>query len=375
MTEWDDPDEKEMTAREDPDEKEMTEWVDPDEKEMTMTEWDDPDEIDALMKEAYGYGITNAHLYPIQKLKNAVRKERNERNQILRHQQKPRHTIRTPKYENIIGASEAKKAIINSIVRPTQHPELYPLGWERAILLFGPPGTGKTFLAAETSRLIDAKFIEKDAASVNSKWIGEAAQNVAKLFNVARELLQKSPRPIIIFIDEVDALFGKPQGCDYNIEMRNQFLKEMDAAEDNGLRLPLYLIAATNKPWDIDHGFLRRFQKRIYVKLPNTDARKKLFQLYTRDLILEPSFNPTSISELCAGYSPSDIRDLCRDASQLTLDRLFESEDVLMELGVALKPEPISYEDFKICLKQRNMSVSTDLINDYEKWALKHQAN
>lgn len=340
-----------------------------------MTEWDDPDEIDALMKEAYGYGITNPHLYPIQKLKNEVRKERNQL-QLSRQQQKPCYTVQTPEYKNIVGASEAKKAIINSIIRPTQHPELYPLGWERAILLFGPPGTGKTFLAAETSRAIDAKFIEKDAASVNSKWIGEAAQNVAKIFNVARDLLQKSPKPIIIFIDEVDALFGKTQGCeDYNIEMRNQFLKEMDAAEDNGLRLPLYLIAATNKPWNIDHGFLRRFQKRIYVKLPNTAARKKLFRLYTKDLILEPSIDLTSISELSAGYSASDIRDICRDAHQLTLDRLFESEDVLMSLGVALKPKPISNEDFKICLNKRKTSVSSDLINDFEKWALKNQAN
>ena len=329
-------------------------------------------ELDDLRWEAYQLGITNPDIYPAEQLKTLIRKKKTTNSNYKRGIWLNPRKIKDPTFRRIIGAQEAKKAILNSIVRPTQRPELYPLGWERCILLFGPPGTGKTLLAAETAREINAEFIEKDSASIQSKWIGEASQNVAKLFNEARQALKlyKSKRPIIIFIDEVDSLFGKPDGCrDYNVEMRSQFLKEMDGVQDKGSNLYLYMIASTNKPWNLDDGFLRRFQKRIYIDLPDDGERTKLLKLYTKKLKMVPSFNFYPISELCAGYSGSDIRDMCRDAHQVTLDRLFKSNDP------GSFPEPISEEDFESVIKRRNRTVSFNQVNEYEEWAQHNQAS
>ena len=329
-------------------------------------------ELDDLRWEAYQLGITNPDIYFAEQLKTLIRKKKTTNSNYKRGIWLNPRKIKDPTFRRIIGAQEAKKAILNSIVRPTQRPELYPLGWERCILLFGPPGTGKTLLAAETAREINAEFIEKDSASIQSKWIGEASQNVAKLFNEARQALKlyKSKRPIIIFIDEVDSLFGKPTGsCNYNVEMRSQFLKEMDGVQDKGSNLYLYMIASTNKPWDLDDGFLRRFQKRIYIDLPDDGERTKLLKLYTKKLKLVPSFNFYPLSELCAGYSGSDIRDMCRDAHQVTLDRLFKSNDP------GSFPEPISEEDFESVIKRRNRTVSLDQVNEYEEWAQHNQAS
>ena len=338
-------------------------------------------ELDDLRWEAHQLGIANLDKYTTEQLKFIIAKKKIIIVEKFKKTNSPfkkeiwlnSHKIKNPTFKRVIGAQEAKMAILNSIVRPTQRPELYPLGWERCILLFGPPGTGKTHLAAETAREINAEFIEKDSASIQSKWVGEAAQNVAELFYNARQALKhyKLKRPIIIFIDEVDALFGKPVSgsCDNDVEMRSQFLKEMDGIQDKGSNLYLYIIATTNKPWNLDDGFLRRFQKRIYVDLPDSGERIKLLKLYTKKLKMVPSFNLYSISELCAGYSGSDIRDMCRDAHQVTLDRLFKLNDP------GSFPEPISEEDFESVIKRRNRTVSLDQANKFEEWAQHNQAS
>ena len=327
-------------------------------------------ELERLRYVANELGISNPQIYPIQTLKIKIKQK--EKENAIHQNSTYNRSQNIPRFQDIIGATEAKKAILHSIIYPIRRPELYNnLGWNRGILLFGPPGTGKTLLAHKASKEIDAEFIEKDSASIQSKWIGEAAQNVAKLFNQARESLKyyKSRRPVIIFIDEVDALFGKTNGsCDYDVELRNQFKKEMDSKEDKDDKLHLHLIAATNRPWNIDEAFLRRFQKRIYIKLPDFEERIQLLQLYTKQLNLVSSFSFIEISNFCAGYSGSDILDLCREVYQLTIDRLFESDNPNSN------PLPITSDDFENILQQRNMSVSPEQINKFEEWAQNHQA-
>ena len=95
------------------------------------------------------------------------------------------------KWDDVIGLDDAKRAIRESIVFPFERPDLFPLGWPRGILLYGPPGCGKTMLAAATAAEIDGYFISIDAASIMSKWLGEAEKNVSKLFTEARKLLDK----------------------------------------------------------------------------------------------------------------------------------------------------------------------------------------
>ncbi len=112
------------------------------------------------------------------------------------------------KWTEVVGLDTAKKAIKEAIVYPVQRPDLFPLGWPRGILLFGPPGCGKTLIAAAVATEIDASFMSVDAASIMSKWLGEGERNVARLFDHARKSVDNG-KPAIIFVDELDSLMGR----------------------------------------------------------------------------------------------------------------------------------------------------------------------
>src|SRR5579864_2710163 len=157
------------------------------------------------------------------------------------------------KWDDVIGLEDAKRAIRESIVFPFERPDLFPLGWARGILLYGPPGCGKTMLAAATAAEIEGYFISIDAASIMSKWLGEAEKNVSKLFTEARKLLDKGD-PVIIFIDELDSILGsRSNEVGGETRVRNQFLKEMDGIQDKGKDVHLYTVGATNKPRSEEH--------------------------------------------------------------------------------------------------------------------------
>ncbi len=281
------------------------------------------------------------------------------------------------KWSDVIGMDDAKDALRESIVFPSKRPDLFPLGWPRGMLLYGPPGTGKTMIAAATAHELDGYFFNVDAASMMSKWLGEAEKNVSKLFATARKYCEKEGKPVILFIDEVDSLLGERNSeVGGEVRAKNQFLSEMDGVNGKGKELMMYVIGATNKPWSLDSPFLRRFQKRIYVSLPTTEAREKLFALYTSPLKKNQRINSLSLARQFDGYSCADIKDVCQGVQLQIVNELFRSPDYHEPVAgeEPAQPRELTMADFKNIKIKRKPSVSTEMVRAYHKWSEQFRA-
>jgi SpoVK/Ycf46/Vps4 family AAA+-type ATPase len=263
------------------------------------------------------------------------------------------------KWDDVIGLEQAKKAILESIIYPMKRPDLFPLGWPRGILLFGPPGCGKTMLAAAVANEIDAVFMHVDASLIMSKWLGESERNIAKIFNTARKY-ESTGKPVIIFIDEVDSLAAvRLNEVGGEARARNQLIKEMDGLLDKGRKSLIYILAATNKPWLLDEPFIRRFQKRVYIGLPNYEARLRLFQYYAGKLNLD-NVDFAELARITEGYSAADIYSICVEVQTKIVSEFFEQGGD--------EPRKITMEDFLEVIRSRRPSVDPKSIEKMLEW-------
>jgi ATPases of the AAA+ class len=210
-----------------------------------------------------------------------------------------------------------------------------------------------------------------------SKWLGEAEKNVSKLFKMARSYAEREGKPVILFIDELDSLLGeRTNEIGGEVRSRNQFLTEIDGIDGKGKDMQLYVIGATNKPWSLDHPFLRRFQKRIYVSLPSVEAREKLFQLYTNKLQLDGRVRSHTLASIFDGYSASDIKDICQSVQLKVVNEMFSTTTYKepVEGENPSKPRDITMKDFRETILRRKPSVSMDMIRAYYKWSEQFKA-
>jgi len=269
------------------------------------------------------------------------------------------------RWDDIANLKDAKRAIEESVVFPVKRPDLFPLGWPRGILFFGPPGCGKTLLAAAIATEIDAAFYCVDAASIMSKWLGESEKNVAHLFQNARAASENG-QPGIIFLDEIDSLVGiRSEEVGGEIRTRNQFLKEMDSVVDKNRSLHVYIVGATNKPWVLDEPFIRRFQKRVFVPLPNSQARLEMFKILSKNLKLASDVDFEELARLTDGYSGSDIRDIFQSAQLKVVREFFELGDPADKQSSARQ---ITMQDFRTIFSERKPSVSQEMLKYYDRW-------
>lgn len=279
------------------------------------------------------------------------------------------HVIDPPpvKWDDVIGLEEAKKALRESIIYPSLRPEFFPLGWPRGILFFGPPGCGKTMLAAAAANEIDAVFLQVDASMIMSKWLGESEKNIAALFEEARRY-EREGKPVIILIDEVDSLTAfRENEVGGEARARNQLLKEMDGLQDKGRTPRIYVIAATNKPWLLDEPFIRRFQKRIYIPLPDREARLRMLKHYTRRLDLDSSVDFNELARSTEGYSGADVSQICMEVQLKVVSEFFER-------GGGDKPRKITMNDFLEVMKKVKPSISIESMRKMMEWAEKYGA-
>lgn len=217
------------------------------------------------------------------------------------------------RWDEVAGLKAAKDALQETVILPTRFPQLFTgkrVPW-RGILLYGPPGTGKSFLAKACATEADATFFSISSSDLVSKWMGESERLVRNLFELARE-----NKPSIIFIDEVDSLCGsrgESGESDAARRIKTEFLSQMDGVGKSSAQI--LVLGATNTPWDLDSAIRRRFEKRIYIPLPEVEARLRLLQLNLGDTPNRCSQQDLlQVAERTEGFSGADISILVRDA-------------------------------------------------------------
>jgi len=266
-------------------------------------------------------------------------------------------------WEDIGGLREAKEALKEAVEWPMLKPELFkgPRRPWKGVLLFGPPGCGKTLLAKAVASRCKATFFNVSAAAVMSKWLGESEKNVKALFDAARKAA-----PSIIFIDEVDSLLTI-RGLDEvggERRVKTQFLVELDGLRE--LEEFVVVIGATNRPWDLDPAVVRRFERRIYVPLPDREAREEIFKIHLRGVELAPDVDLAELSELTVGYTGADIALICREAAMEPLRELMRA-DVAPEEVRSVRP--VKKEDFLKALRKVKPVVKPNEVVRYREWA------
>jgi vacuolar protein-sorting-associated protein 4 len=216
------------------------------------------------------------------------------------------------KWSDVAGLEGAKDALKEAVILPIRFPQFF-VGkrkpW-KGILLYGPPGTGKSYLAKAVATEADSTFFSVSSSDLVSKWQGESERLVKQMFEMARE-----SKPSIVFIDEIDSLCtSRSEGeSESSRRIKTEFLVQMDGVGSS--QGGVLVLGATNVPWELDPAMRRRFEKRVYIALPEASARAFMFKLNvgnTPNNLNDGDFE--YLGQNASGYSGSDIAILTRDA-------------------------------------------------------------
>ncbi|CAN4098235.1 unnamed protein product [Withania somnifera] len=275
-----------------------------------------------------------------------------------------------------IGALENVKDTLKELVMlPLQRPELFCKGQLtkpcKGILLFGPPGTGKTMLAKAVATEAGANFINISMSSITSKWFGEGEKYVKAVFSLASKIA-----PSVVFVDEVDSMLGRrenPGEHEAMRKMKNEFMVNWDGLRTKDKERVLVL-AATNRPFDLDEAVIRRLPRRLMVNLPDAPNREKILRVILSKEELAPNVDLEAIANMTEGYSGSDLKNLCVTAAHCPIREILAKEKKEKALAVAeSRPvpalhssadvRPLNMDDFNYAHEQVCASVSSESAN------------
>lgn len=249
-------------------------------------------------------------------------------------------------FSHVGGLEDVKKEIDLKIIQPLLHPEIYKAYGKKiggGILLFGPPGCGKTYIAKATAGQINAKFINISLNDILDMWIGNSEKNLHNIFELARK-----NKPCVLFFDEIDALGANRNDLKQSAgkNLINQFLLELDGVESNNDGI--LVIGATNTPWHLDTAFRRpgRFDRIIFVSPPDIEARENIFKLKLSDKPKE-DINYKGLSKLTKDYSGADIEAIIDIAI----------EEKLEEAIAKGAPSPLTTKELKNAIRKHAPST------------------
>ncbi|XP_071845991.1 katanin p60 ATPase-containing subunit A-like 2 isoform X2 [Apostichopus japonicus] len=286
------------------------------------------------------------------------------------------------RWDDIMGLDAAKRLVKEAVVYPIRYPQLFTgiLSPWKGLLLYGPPGTGKTLLAKAVATECNTTFFNISASSIVSKWRGDSEKLVRVLFELAR-----FHAPSTIFLDELESVMsqrGSTGGSEHegSRRMKTELLVQMDGlAKSDDL---VFLLAASNLPWELDHAMLRRLEKRILVDLPTRDARQAMIEFH-----LPPVINPGStleietimdyhhLADVTEGYSGSDIRLVCKEAAMRRVRKIFnilesnQNEETMPDLTI----DAITTEDVMAALAHTKPSAR-GLKEKYIEWQKEYES-
>ncbi|KND00306.1 uncharacterized protein SPPG_04631 [Spizellomyces punctatus DAOM BR117] len=215
-------------------------------------------------------------------------------------------------FNDLILPNSTKLMLQTVVTLPLLRPDYFAQGILsrnaiNGVLLFGPPGTGKTMLAKAVAKSSGARFMSVALSDVFDKYVGEGEKNVKAVFTLARKL-----SPCVVFLDEVDALFGARRSDAAHASRReiiNEFMSEWDGLTSNNAGI--LIMGATNRPFDLDDAILRRMPRRVLVDLPNEEQRAKIINLHLRGEDVDASLDVVDLAKRTASYSGSDLKNLC----------------------------------------------------------------
>ena len=264
--------------------------------------------------------------------------------------------VPTVHWDNIGDLEDAKQELRESVEWPLKNPDVFKrMGIKppKGILLFGPPGCGKTLLARAVATESEANFISIKGPEVFSKWVGESERAIREVFRKAR-----MSAPAIIFFDEIDALVPR-RGAGYadsgvTERVISQLLTEIDGIET---LQEVVVLAATNRPDILDPAIMRpgRLDRLIYVPEPNEEGRLQIFKIHTKDMPLAEDVDLRKLASMTKGYSGADIESICREAAIIALRRDINSKEV-------------TFADFEAALKKIGPSITPDMDNWYRNF-------